>query len=239
MKKNASQPTKQQKVWSGVAFALLICSVMLGITSLNTAGQTSNMPVQQIKAQIEADNARLELTEAQKSERLERVKFLRDKWKAWALSHQGELRRMLSSREDRTAQLAVWNMLPSSPSRSGGIVKSEDFTGGSSDMTTGRVFTWNAASKNTKVRDSKFQKNVDAATTTQTWRLGRNFKDFKDIEISSSVNTGRHALCLWASGRVTESSMLSDEEMKHIESGDRIFPRKHREILPPYDFLQK
>lgn len=224
-------------------FALIIFSVAF-ITLLsyqkNKASQTSSL-----QAQVSIRNARLELSPLQKQQKLQRAEMLRQKWKPWASKHRDIVRRMLDAKsEDEAALLAVWNAIPDSPGGDAEVntIRSVDLHGGTSlnsaSLRSGQVFNWNALGKSgSHAFTPEMKEKMSRSQDTQSWRLKHDFKEHKDIVISQSVNTGKTSVCLWASGRVTEKTIVAGRSIT-VRPDLKMFVVKHNELLPPYEFLK-
>lgn len=229
----------QKKGVRGTVAATVIVACLASVVWYSNRQNTLAAPNQSfeahLKAQRDAQSARALLQGEHKTLTITHAKFLRDRWRPWALSHQNELRRMLKAKPDDQASLmAVWNVLPRFR---GSDAMSQPIT--PNDLITGGLkFSWNAGRPPKPVgNDPERQLAFHRMEATQKWSLQNNFKEVKDIQLSQSINTGTTIICLWASGRVTESTVNLDSPVD-IDNRTSAFHLKHQEIMPPYDFLQ-
>ena len=63
----------------------------------------------------------------------------------------------------------------------------------------------------------------------------QDFRDNRDVIISSSVNSGQYLVMLWASGRITYSQLSGQP----LEPGRFGIPVKVMQVASPHDFLKE
>lgn len=166
--------------------------------------------------------------------RIAKAQLLRDQWKAWALLHKAELKRMLHAQPNETsAMTAVWEALPMASGMPSNTIRRADLYG------NGAKFSWNPSSKGIRLSinvTSKRQKEIAAHLAYKKRRLQHDFTTLRDVELSRSSNSGPATISLWASGRITENRLI---ENPHIAPGKPIFIEAPPvELAPPYDFLK-
>lgn len=136
---------------------------------------------------------------------------------------------------DQTVQLQVYADLPAQ------LPKSDNATLSADDLSKGPfMFTWNAGTKKTKANppqtnDPRLQRAVQSEIEFAQKQLDKDYKDYKDIGISRSINIGRTYYVLWASGRVTTYT-AKDWRSKTTKKG---VEGQHTEVDPPFDFLSE
>ncbi len=167
---------------------------------------------------------------------LSQVKEFRDAWRQWALNHKDEVRAMLrSSPTDQAAFQKVYDAIPRFPQKEDAGFTLADL---SKPPSSPAVYTWShhieqyvesphqAADPTAHGRHSK-----TVSFTQETQR--HNFATYHDIALTTSVNYGVDFLTLWASGRITETTIPYV-----LEPGkNRVEATTEHEIEAPYDFL--
>lgn len=242
MMSSRSQDTSKQRFWASVVLVLILATIALTgeFLRLRSERATSATRLEKLQAEIARRNARLELTDEQKAKRLERAKFLRGRWRVWALAHKDELKRMLDAQPDgQSAFKAVWGAIPTYCNPSSGISSGDLQADG--DILHGEAFTWNAISKsNPGFRESPTAdelSRLNKSQIVQTATQQADFKQLRDVVISQSVNQGTSSLCLWASGRITERRLIGGPPTS-LSSSVSIPAQETQEIVPIYDFLK-
>ena len=241
------QNLRNRRLVAGAVVMLLVASGIFG--SLFYLQRRAQVSHNNVKQQIAARNRRSITTPEQKAEALARVKVLREKWRPWAVQHKTELQKMLrASPNDKTALASVWNVLPDGPDAN---LSAEDLVPGG-DPTTASAYSWGPSDKaiaQAVLRD----RNPDTKEVIlKGMRAGEqsredDFMAHRDVVLSTSLNTGRTHIYLWASGRVTERTRIPPEQRQDIlrkvrarggsvRETDLYGP--HQEVVPPYDFLQ-
>lgn len=187
-----------------------------------------------------------DLTPQRKAQYVARAMELREKLRPWAMQHKAELSQMLRSPGDQAAYSGVWNVLPANP-RLAGI----DFRELASEDPLSTVsFTWAASSKASladapATLDPKVKESMRGGEKQLARERQIDFSTKRDIVVSSSM-TPRMEVNLWASGRVTERTMLPPQQKPEIVRKVRAQGREfsmsdmftpYREIAPAYDFL--
>jgi len=238
-----SQDAPKQRLWTGVALALVVAIIALTgeFFRLQSEKMTHATALQKLEVQIARYNARAELTDEQKAKRLERAKFLRGKWRVWAVAHKDELKQMINAQpDDQAAFMVVWNAIPAAPEQPSDGINSKDLNA-EGDTSHGEAYTWNAITKaNVQFNEpptADDQKRISRSQNYQTATQQEDFKQWRDVEISSSVQTGTSALNLWASGRITERKLI-DGRPTLSANGVKIPAEENQEVVPIYDFLK-
>lgn len=180
--------------------------------------------------------------------RLSMAKSLREKNRVWALRHQAELRKMLKNRSDRTAMMAVWQAIPKINANPNAGITGWDLRQGSSRSNpsgdrAGLTWTWAGIDKavfSTRFNPPTANKWAGGSRQQHQQRvlsgLEKNYAEMDDVMLSSSMNPGTTHFYLWASGRITERSYVQNP---NLGPGRPVLIKgKHKEIVPPYDFLQ-
>lgn len=189
------------------------------------------------------------MTSEQKAQVLARAKVLRDKWRLWAQKNQDALQAMLAaSPQDKVALTQAWNTLPIAPPQAGISQQELSPTGNASSPTT---FGWAPLEKAFLNNRGSSTADPSAQAEQERWKQqdevarGDDFVALRDIKLSAGGTDTQ--IALWASGRVTEQSVLrSQEERTEIKKKLQALGRQgtpsdyltpYHEVLPPYDFL--
>lgn len=235
MPRNSTSQLKRNRLYAIIALVVIVAAVALPIEIVRRQ-QGLAASTQNIQAQTAAYNASLQLTNEQRDRTLERAKFLRDKWRPWAVAHKEDLRRMLSAKlGDSVAFTAVWDAVPAVPINSSDSLRLDDLeTGGEKNV----KFSWNALDKNAFIDPNvPGQEVVSRSKIVLPVQLKMDFENYHDIQLCSSLNTGNSFVCLWVSGRVTVGRYSQNSSIK-VNDTLRIAHEDHQEVVPPFDFLQ-
>ncbi len=236
------QDSSKKRDWrllglAGGIFVLAAC-VFGGFYSQRRAAQT--MPSrQQPQPRMIAD-----ISPEVKAQFVGHAKMLREKWEPWAQKHQAQFQRMLNASVDDQAALATaWDAVPSDPKKVGFTSQELMPTG---DPLTGVGFGWTALDKELRQGSPR----PEAAAGLQKISLmvmpqrRSEFKRRRDIIIAQGGM--RTETLLWASGRITQRSLLLPGEYLAMARAARDKKRKltgddmwgpEQEMVPPYDFL--
>lgn len=227
---------------AATAMLLLAGGVFGGLFYLQRQATLSSMSRDRQVAQI---NARLEPQAGEVEQRVAHLEKLREKWRPWALQHKELLKKTLHAQpNDEAAMMALYDALPTWWS-----VEAARKFGGGSGGPLGRWdldppgeeldFSWQMGGKLDKllmVRSDRAghahvaaskQKEHDQIQQKRMALLRANFKARRDVALSRSFKASRFNQYLWASGRITQT-----ERDSNLNEGP------HKEIEPPYDFLQ-
>ena len=174
---------------------------------------------------------------------LAKANLLRDHWRVWAVAHQSLLRQLKQTSPNDTATLMrVYSALPSTHdlvSGSAGVtladigVNRDDFNAG-----RGVPFTWQPGTLKTRVSDGLLRSDPHAQATSDHYdstfleAAKRDFANYHDIMLSESMGAGRSRITLWADGRITEMTRITNAARGQRDEG------LERELVPPYDFLK-
>lgn len=210
------------------ATALLLCCGMVGGLWYQQQRAAFGMSEER---QIEEQAAALEATPAQREQRLERLRTLREKWRPWALQHKAELQKMLRAQpNDQVTMTAVYNAVPPIPTlENAGFTLKEV----SAALPGTNAFTWAGVSNMPKASNesdaefASYQKFVAE-------RLQENFAAMRDVSLSQAINTGRLETTLWVSGRITQRKWLNQD----VPGQPSLILGSYQEVMPPYDFLK-
>lgn len=187
------------------------------------------------------------ITAREKAQSVERAKVLREKWRVWAEQHKGELTRMLQAKPgDQTAFVGVWDALPTAPAAQAGITQ-EDLTPNGVQPPSPVGFGWAPFDK---VRIGSSLKSEVQQVMLAGQKAGGEVRQIefarnRDIVLASSMVHGTR-VHLWASGRVTETTMLPARQkpaiLRRVRAEKRDFTildmqSPHQQIAPPYEFL--
>jgi len=157
---------------------------------------------------------------------------LRERWRPWALQHSGTLNRLLHAKgEDHAAFMQAYDALPTFPDAS------MHFANIDIDHHLSTDFTWNPSLKahsNRESSDPEQQAKKILVNKSVSEHLRQDFAQYHDIEISQSFNDGVSHIVLWASGRVTEESLVR----QYIPGQSTLVKGTPHQIVPPYDFLR-
>lgn len=157
---------------------------------------------------------------------------LREQWRPWALQHRGTLDRLVHAKgEDYAALMQAYDALP--------VFPDADMHFANIDMNhpLSTDFTWNPSLKahgNKESFDPEQQAKLSRVNKSASEHLRQDFAQHHDIELSQSFNDGMSHIVLWASGRVTEESVVR----QYIPGKDSQVKGAPRQIAPPYDFLR-
>lgn len=158
-------------------------------------------------------------------ERIVLAKGIREKWKPWALQHKDLLRKMRQGNpQDASIALEVFTKLPVKFAGPEAVVTFDDLTNGQAR------FTWQALENNLVrpgapiSRDAQFRKKA----------VADDFLKEHDVLLSSSVNSGKSHINVWASGRITETTVVKNPRV----SGQPVYGDPvSKEITPSYDLF--
>ena len=237
------QVAPRQRLWLGATLALILAVGALTFAFFWRQQQNATYAtsLEKVEAQVARQNARLELTDEQKATRLARAKFLRAKWRVWALAHQNELKQMLNAKPDDQATFSmVWNSIPAVTAKPSDGINSKDLRPEDA-LLQGVAYTWNPIGKvKAAWQTTPTTEDLSRAALSKNYqgaKLQQDFEQLRDIEISSSVNHGKTKLCLWVSGRITERTYISGKPTT-LPNGVKYPAQEIKEIVPPYDFLR-
>jgi hypothetical protein len=165
--------------------------------------------------------------------RLAKAKAIRAEWLPWAKAHQTELRAMLASGgKDFSRAEAVYKVSPplrfedwrpdtqSGPAHFGWLVDVDKMTA------NGERIQWFDAKSKAAYEEGRGQTEK---------KLRQEFADQSDFTVATSVNPGPTETQFWASGRITETTVVPNTSGR---SGDPAFIKlAPKELVPPYEFL--
>jgi hypothetical protein len=84
--------------------------------------------------------------------------------------------------------------------------------------------------------DEETRLMIHRTTKIREWAVQNNFKNKRDIQLMQSLNPGAMDIRLWASGRITETT-ITDETVK-LDKVTAAYLETNKDIAPPYDFLK-
>lgn len=158
---------------------------------------------------------------------------LRERWRPWALQHRRVLNHLVHAKgEDYAALTQAYDALPVFSTDAGMHLADINL-----DHPLSTDFTWNPAAKARSSRpspDPEWQAKSLRVDKSVLEHLRQNFAQYHDIEISQSCNNGTSHIVLWASGRVTEESLVR----QYIPGKPTLAKGAPSQIAPPYDFLK-
>jgi len=158
---------------------------------------------------------------------------LRERWSPWALQHRGTLNRLLHAKgEDYAALMQAYDALPVFSTDAGMHLADVDI-----NHRLSTDFTWNPSAKahsNMESSDPEQQAKLLRVNKSVSEHLRQDFAQYHDIELSQSFNDGMSHIVLWASGRVTEESVVR----QNIPGKETQVKGTPRQLAPPYDFLR-
>lgn len=176
-----------------------------------------------------------QLAPGERDENIAKAKRLRELLRPWAMEHKTEIGRMLNTQgDDEQALAAVYNVLPSQPRQKGSPVTFENLSAGTDK------FTWDVGAEKMKLSPSVLDDPIQRGNHEKTIhfeqdRIHKNYIAYHDIAISQSANLGTTAIKLWASGRITETTLKIENTRL---GGGKIFDdAAEQEIIPRYEFV--
>lgn len=234
-----SEMQKQEKsrsrflIIAAAVMLLLACGVFGSLFYLQRQSATSGEAA--IEARVAAEKAALEPTEEISTKQIAHLNLLRDKWRPWALKHKEELKRMLRAESnDHAAFTAVYDAIPALPHVEDAGFTPKELDSSSPEM----MFSWQQVGKLNKSfgTDAKAQEDYKKNQQFRAKRLQRHFATLHDIELSSSMNTGRTHVTFWATGRITRGKWIDNPNTSAGQPTQIEAPLE--ELQPPYDFLK-
>ena len=178
------------------------------------------------------------LSQSERETIVAKARLLRNRWRVWALHHVEAIKQVQSAPEDNEqAASSLYDILPASP-------KAEDAGLSLTDLSAGPFrFTWNASTKAHSVpaaltSDPRAQRFMSNEKLYAVQRLRDGFLTYRDVEVATSVNFGSVHYTLWVSGRITEDSDPTPDEIAARKLASRPKGWSRREIESPYDFLR-
>lgn len=158
-------------------------------------------------------------------QRIAVAKEVREKMKPWALAHKDLLKKMMAANANNSAiALEVFTKVPAETRGPKAVVTIEDRKKGPTN------FTWQAL-ENDYVRPNATPSQVG---TFRKQEIASDFARQHDVLLSSSMNPGLSHIDVWASGRITETTIPINPRV----SGQPVYGDPvSKEIIPPYDFL--
>lgn len=230
--KHAAQRARTKRLTIAAAVVLLLsCGFFGSLFYLRRQAETNET---QYEKRIAAERVALEPTDVEFAKRVQHLSMMRDKWRPWALQHKTGLKRMLTANaNDRVALKVVYDAVPA-------IATDKDAGFSKRELRSGPVrLTWQPGSKlwaKFKSSDFKLQKRNDEEIRNMETKVQKDFTSMRDIELSTSINTGRSRLSLWASGRITKSKWI--ENPNPGPGAPSLVQAPLEEIEPSYDFLK-
>ena len=241
-----SQEMKSEKVRTRRLTVAALAMFVLAVGVLGRYAYLQGQPRQSIR-ELRGPGYRQapDITSDAKAQSLARAKELRDKWQPWAMEHKAELKQMLTAQaEDQVVLAKVWDELPTSPAQAG--FTSQELAP-NNDPTSASSFGWAPIEKTaTKNLKPEMQQAVLKGVRQGDEMRQINFASHRDIVLATSLS-GRTHLRLWASGRITEQGMVPAKDRAALvrkvkAEGRTLRPsdlyQEHKEVVPPYDFLQ-
>ena len=213
LKTTGASHDRRTLILVGIAIAAATISVLIVSSRLLRASRYANTGGNVLAKE---ERKQEELKEADAARK--KAPLLRDKWRIWADKHTALLRQMQRAPPgDTAARDRVWEELPSnllSPDTAG--LTFSDLTG------NGPAFTWQPGSKRTSdARERNFVQDRNKSA----------LQKHHDIEIAFSAIPGPTMVVLWASGRITESTVIS----QNIPGKPSFLPGPEQEIYPPFE----
>jgi len=157
---------------------------------------------------------------------------LRERWRPWALKHREVINRLLHAKSENYAALTqAYDALPVFPDADMHLANIDI------DHPLSTDFTWNPSLKahsNRESSDPEQQAKSLRVNKSVSENLRQDFARYHDIKISQSFNNGMSNIVLWASGRVTEESVVR----QYTPGKPSQVKGAPRQIAPPYDFLK-
>lgn len=199
--------------------------------------QAASGPQRRTQAEVDA---MYQPSEKQLEQRMAKAKWLREKWRPWALQHKDLLKAMLKAKADDTEMLnKVWDEIPRNPIVVG--IKAEDL--GSFKSRAGGVawFSWNAIGKSDSQITGAQSEQERRKTLMKAERRTKQFAEVRDVMLSQATLYGSE-IHVWASGRITRSvakqKIVFFEHKGKRMRGTTLTDGPHQEIVPPYEFLR-
>lgn len=162
---------------------------------------------------------------ASNQERIAQAKDLRKKWKPWALQHKALLQKMQQGNpQDASVALEVFTKIPVKLRGPEAVITVDDLAAGQTH------FTWQALESELVRPDAPISRDGQLRKEA----VAEDFAKEHDVLLSSSVNSGKSRIHLWASGRITETTVVKNPRV----SGQPVYADPvSTEITPPYDFF--
>ena len=232
---------RKRKLWILTGAALLL---MLSASSIGGVFWLRNRAVEentQLHKPWQAPAP--ELVKSVNAEKLEKAKFLREKWRvAWAEKHKPELRAMLgASPNDQAALDAVVEAIPNLATRDTAGFDSHDL-GASSNFSDPHVVAASWTVRHAKLAnpdDPVLAKHLAESQRMIRARTQEDFASQRDVVISQIGGiSSDDDLFLWASGRITKQSIVPQKVPTNSGNKPKFVWPVHQQIVPPYDFLQ-
>lgn len=177
-----------------------------------------------------------EISAAERNANIAKAKHLRELFRPWALTHKPELERMLNAQgDDEQALASAYNMLPHQPQYKGTNITRADLAAGQDQ------FTWDVGIEKMRLspqmlNDPLQRQNHEKTINFQKDRSHKDYVTYHDIAVSQAMSIGVKFIKLWASGRITETTL----KIENTRYGNKMFDDANEmEIVPPYEFLSR
>ena len=158
------------------------------------------------------------------------AQHLRGDWELWARNHKSQIGRLGRPSADGGSFETIWNALPTK------LTNHEETGLTYAELRSGPIrFSWQPSAKNRDIllprpeMRRSFEQGIDSVERGSRKR----FAQYHDIEISRSVSSGPTQVTLWASGRITETTLIQ----QNIPGKPTFVEGPPVEIAPPYDFI--
>jgi hypothetical protein len=231
--------SKRRLIWATIAMFSLAGCVAGGFFYLNqrATAQTLGPPadldavyILQPDGTLAPPRNQVRAEQALQKIAIERAGNLREKFRPWALKHKSLIQTMLDAQpHDESALWAVYRAVPLNSKVAGFEV--EDF---SAKRTP--AFSWGFVERAiSPARYAKLSPQMKKGIEFGQKIRRENFRDYRDIYISDSVNSGPVGVRLWVSGRITQYDLVQGRRRRQNYSG---FNEAEVEIVPPYSFLK-
>ncbi|PQV62505.1 hypothetical protein B1R32_13118 [Abditibacterium utsteinense] len=165
--------------------------------------------------------------------RLAKAKSIRAEWRGWALQHKTELAAMLVSRgKDFSTLQAVYKISPPlrfgdwQPNTKSGPAKFGWYVDTEKQIANGEIVKWG---------DERSKNLFESSKGHMNQKLKEEFANKSDFQIAQSDNAGPTTTYIWASGRVTEKTVIQNPDHRSGQSSMLELP--HKDLVPPFDFL--
>lgn len=229
-----SEPKVRKRRWIA-ATAVTACVLAGGLLYLKSAADNKAWAQGRYvhpSGLIEPSQEQSEVDQVLLRKAIARAKTLRTKVRPWALRNKALLQRMLSAQpEDEGAMLAVYKAVPFDV-RQVGLTHKDDLGGGDPPFSWGTTDKMLAPAQLAErmARDPLLRRTIEFGRQMRS----QNFRDHRDLDISSSVMSGQYSVQLWASGRITYT-----RPSRQLPKPGRVgIPVEAAQVAPPHDFLQ-
>jgi len=227
-KADKAEKTRKRRTIIAASVAIVFSFLVLGglsfLSSLARHRVYNNEPERPWEQPAEAKRLR--------AQRIEKATMLRTRYQTWALAHKDVLRQMLHAQPGNEAiMLTAWNAFPANPLLSSAPVPAKDMMSGEPPFSWELGIPTLAPPKDAD--EEKMRKRMIGYTEK---KRAKSFSKYRDFIISESCNNGRATVALWASGRVTEESLVDNPAPS--PGAPAAVEAPSVQIAPPYDFLK-